>query len=251
MTLQQLQQDFFIRLGEASDTLAAALMSGINSNVPLVSSTMAATGWINDAQNDLARNYYPISNVATYIWPDGQAKTPYSEFVCVENAGNVPFGVRKVNFGGVRGFNTGNTLVSAGRAATENFFPNMDLDPLGDPQYFYEDGIEGIGIYPVPDTTALVTAQAIVTPAPLVGLNDIPVFPADRHVLLTWYAIGMCLMRNTEDPALESRGTAYMNAYRDGASKILNRLWRIDADFAADLMADNPAQMVPQEQSQQ
>ena len=235
MNFQQLQDDVQIRLGEAQASLNAAYMPGTNASTPVMGYTSAAVigGWINDAQNDLARNYYPISDTATYSWPAGQQFAKYAQFTCTNNPNNIPFGVRKVNFGGIN-------LTSAGRAATENWYPNMDTDPTGTPTYYYEDGIEGIGVYPVPAATMSVTMRVIVVPAPLVNPTDVPIFTTDRHVLLSWFAATQCLLRNTDDPVLMYSGTAYMNAYRAAANNILSRVWRLDADFANDLMADRP-----------
>lgn len=235
MNFQQLQDDVLVRLGEAQASLVAAYMPATNATTPVTgySNAQVIGGWINDGQNDLARNYYPVSDLATYSWPAGQQFAKYAQFVCTSNVNNVAFGVRRVNFGG-------KSLVSSGRAAAENWNPNMDTDPLGVPDYYFEDGVEGIGVYPVPAVTATVTMRVIVTPAPLVNPTDTPAFPADRHVLLSWYAAAMCLLRNTEDPVLQSRGGAMMNLYREQARNILSRVWRLDADFANDLMADRP-----------
>ncbi len=232
----QLTDDVIIRLGEAQATLVAAYMPGDNSAVPVQTSQQIIQGWINDGQNDLSRNYYPVSDTGTYTWPAGQQFTRFTAFTCANNPLNEAFGVRKVNFGGVN-------LTSSGRAAAENWYPNMDVDPLGSdgpPRWYYEDGIEGFGVVPYPAASTAVTAKLIVIPAPLVLPTDVPQFPPDRHLLLSWYACAMCLLRNTEDPALQSRGTAYMNLYLLQAKNILSRVWRVDADFARDLMADNP-----------
>ena len=233
MNLQQLQDDVLQRLGEAQSSLVAAYLPGNNSTTPVLTSAQVITYWLNDGQNDLARNFYPISDIATVTWPAGQQFMSFRNFVCQGNAGNLVFGIRKVSF-------AGNALTSAGRAATENWYPNMDNDQLGAPNYYYEDAIEGIGLYPIPSAAATVTARVIVTPAPLVQPTDIPQFPADRHTLLSWYACGMALLRNTEDPVLQSRGDKYMQLYAKQAANILSRVWRIDADFANDLMASNP-----------
>lgn len=241
MNLQQLIDDTIIRLGEAQASLVAAYMPGNNASAPVQSSSQVITTWLNDAQNDLARNYYPISDTASYTWPAGQQFTRYSAFTCA--SGGSAFGVRKVNFGGVN-------LTSADRAATENWYPDMDTDPQGVPVYYYEDGVEGIGVYPIPAANTVVTAKAIIIPAPLVLPADVPVFPADRHVLLSWYAASMTLIRNTEDPVLQSRGNIMMQLYTKQATNILDRVWRLDPDFANDLMADNPAAAAPSPQGQ-
>jgi hypothetical protein len=242
MNVQQLQDDVLFRLGEGQASLVAAYMSGTNSSVPVLTSNQAILTLLNDAQNDLARHYYTISDTATYSWPGGQQFTKYAgnngppaspTFVCTGNAGNVVFGIRKLNFGGVN-------LTSAGRAATESWYPNMDTDPQGQPIFYYEDGIEGVGVYPIPAVTATVTAKAIVIPAPLVLETDVPQFPPDRHILLSWFACAQVLARNTEDPVLVSRGNRYEVAYREGAKNILSRTWRLDPDFANDLLADRP-----------
>jgi len=244
MKLSEIQAKVLKLIGEAQDTLVAAYLTGTNggtSVAPLQTTADVITEHINDGQNDLARNYYPISDTGTYTgtpgqpvtqWPAGQQFARYSQFTCAGNPKNVVFGVRKVNFGGVN-------LKSSGRAATENWYPNMDTDAQGQPKLFYEDGIEGFGVYPIPAASAVATVKAIVTPAPLVMADDIPIFPVDLHVLLALYAAGMIILSNTEDPVLASHGTAYMGMYNDRAKRILDRVWRLDPDFARDLMAAN------------
>lgn len=236
MNFDQLKSDVMVRLGETQTALIATYLTGVNSNTPVTGyDTLSVIGgWLNDGQNDLARHYYPITDNASYSWPMGQKTARFAQFTCVANAANSVFAIRRLSLAGT-------PLTWADRAAIENWYPTMDADPLGIPQWYYDDGIEGVGIYPFPSSAmSATTGSAPIIPAPLLNPNDVPVFPADRHILLSWYACAQCLRRNTEDAQLASRGDTYWQMYLDGAGKILDRVWRADDAFANDVLAARP-----------
>lgn len=246
MNLAQLQDDVLSKLGEDRASMIGAYLARADVAGSVATQTAdTITSYLNEAQSDIARNDYSVVDTATYSWPQGQQYTRYDQFTCQTSASATVLGIRQLKFGA-------SVLTPAGRAATENWFPNALTDPQAQPRYYYEDGIEGIGVYPLPSATSTtVTAKCLIIPAPLVAPSDAPPYPFDMHKLLSFYACSMLCLRVRGNPEMMQLGMRFMSMYTKDTERVLDRLWRLDADLANDLLARTEVQLGQQSSPEQ
>jgi len=231
MQLSQLINDVFSRLGENSNSYVAALMQS-TSQTPVLTSVQVITNLLNEGCAKLAREYMPIQDTITYTWPANQQFALYSALNCVNNSLNLAHGVRSITW-------TGGNIKFAERGPVENWPAQELVDSNGNPLYWFDDGIEGIGVSVAPTVATAITGRVIVVPAPMVNPTDMPQGPYDLSKLPVFYACGQIIEKKKSDPVFQAIGQDYMAMFTDGAESVLELLWRRDPDLVNDLLKRN------------
>jgi hypothetical protein len=227
-TLTDLQNDVLSRLNEASNSTAGDLRSGTGGS-STIGTAATITQYLNEASADIARYCYPIVDVATYT--SLPATTLYVSFansnLTLGTSGDRIWAARSVSWNGT-------PLGHASRSATEHWYgPTFPTD-TGTPLYWYEQGADGIGIYPTPSTAKTLSISGLVFPPLLTNGTDVPTwFQADQVKLIVFQAAGRLALKNADDPSLAERGPVWLAEYQKGKEALLARLWQEDPDLAA------------------
>lgn len=232
MNFLQMEYDALNRINETAAAVVGTFRDGAGGITEAGLATVGAH--INDGLADIARYHWPTADTATYSWAAGQAITNFASFVCNSSTTAILINCRSVQWNGIK-------IDYADRAATENWFPSLITDASSSPTNYYADAIEGIGLAPVPSATHIVTVRGQIVPGPLVNAGDSPTWlPSDLHYTAVLYACHQIIIRNADDSTLKAKGMEFADLYKRACDKIRSRVYRTDAQLAADLLEDPP-----------
>ena len=231
-TLTDLQNDVLSRLSETDASHAGDFLPGDNSST-LITTKDTITQYLNEAQEDLARSCYPVLDYGTVATPTGTQSLALSGLTVP--SGNSLWVARGVSW-------NGQPLQRCSRSALEVWYPTWVTDVAGTPAYWYDQGEDGIGLYPRPSSTQTTLVNGLAVPARLVNGTDTPSWlQADRTPLLVWYACWAVAAKNIQNDALSARGPVWRQEYEAGKAQLLARLWARDAQLAAAHFGAPPA----------
>lgn len=223
-TLIQLYNDCLTRLHEPTNTVILDLTDGTGTSVA-ATTKVNIVQYLNEASNDLCRQVYPLTDTGTFTWPSAQITAGFSAFT-PGTTGNVFWACRRLSWAGV-------ALTRVNRSALENWYPNYPNDAAATPLYYYEQGEQGIAVYPPPVAQGAVTLTGFVIPPALAADSDTPIwFEADEEKLLVFYACAMAARIAMDDPTIAARMQEWMDLYNEGKQLLLSRLWRNDSFVA-------------------
>lgn len=231
MNLTALQADVIRRLGETSSSLIAAYVDGSGNVVQAGTATI--TGFLNEGQSDICRRAFPVVDVAHSSFVIGQRTAMYSSFVCTSSASATLFSVRSAAWGA-------SPLLYAPAGGMDSW---PFLTAQATPTRYYDEGIDVIGLYPIPSTTGGLYVRGLIVPAPLVTGSDVPRLPADLQVLLSYYASAAICLMNRQDPVIQARGDYFRGLYEAGIERILATAGRLRSDGTNDLYGQLPSAM--------
>jgi hypothetical protein len=223
-TLADLRSDVLSRLAEPVNSPAGQLDPG-TSDTPTITTAATITQYLNEAQEDLARSCYPVVDYGTLAsTPTGTQALSFSSLTVT--SGKKIWAARGVSWNGV-------ALSHCSRSALDVWFPTWITDANGTPAYWYEQGEDGIGLYPKPSAAQSTVVNGLAVPVRLSADGDIPTWlPADRTPLLVYYAASMIAAKNTQNPSLAPRAPLWRQEYEAGKAELLARLVASDPKLA-------------------
>lgn len=214
-TLTDLQNDVLSRLAEPLNSKAGDLPAGGGSTIT-IPTLDTITQYLNEAQEDLARGCYPVLDYGTATVPMGTQSFALSGLTVP--SGNSLWVARGVSWNGI-------PLARCSRSALEVWYPTWVTDVTGTPAYWYDQGEDGIGLYPRPSTTQATLVNGLAVPARLSLGTDTPAWlQADRTPLLVFYACSMIAAKNLQNDVLSARGPLWRQEYEAGKAALLARL---------------------------
>jgi hypothetical protein len=103
----------------------------------------------------------------------------------------------------------------------------------GTPAFWFDQGEDGIGLYPHPATTQTVTVSGLAVPKRLALDTDVSgwLLP-DLAKLLVFYAAAMIGLKNLQNALLQARAPLWRQEYEAGKSALLTRLLQTDPILA-------------------
>ena len=228
--LTDLQNDVLSRVNEASSSTAGDLRSG-NGASATIATLATITQNLNEGSADLARYAYPIQDTGTYTsLPIGtQYVSLSSASLTMGTTGNVLWAARSVTWNGT-------PLTHCSRSSIEQWYTALGTWPndSGTPLYWYENGEDGIGIYPLPSTAKTLKISGLVIPKQLSSGSDVPTwFQPDQVKLIVFQAAGRLALKNLDDPSLAERAQVWLGEFEKGKNELLIRLWQTDPQLAA------------------
>jgi hypothetical protein len=223
LQLADLIADVKSRLNEAVNTTVAQLSSG-NGPAPVILSDTTITQYLNEAMAGIARESYPIFDAGSYNVPASTSIVPFNALTV--SSGAAIWAARGVSYNGI-------ALIHCGHSVLETWFPTWTVDPPSVPLYWFENGTDGIGIYPSPSVASLpLGVFGLAIPKLLSSSVDVPSIMPDIEKLLVYYAAGQVALKNSEDARLGPKAQIWMTEYDEGRQSLLSRLWRQDPALA-------------------
>jgi len=221
--LSDLRSDVLSRLGEPSNSRAGDLPNGTGGAAEIITAA-TITQYLNEAQEDLARGCYPILDYGTITVPAGTQS--FALAVVSVPSGNSLWAARGLSWNNL-------PLQRCSHSALEVWYPTWVTDITGTPQYWFDQGEDGICLYPRPSATQTVMINGLALPKRLVEDTDAPTWlQSDLAKLLVFYAASMIAVKNAQNAALQARAPVWRQEYEAGKSELLARLWSNDPHLA-------------------
>jgi hypothetical protein len=196
-------------LNEATNSSVGDLASG-TSAVPTITTSDTIAKMIDETAADLCRTCYLLPGAgSTGGYRAGQRTMQLHDLTARMDRssaadGSVLWSVEEVRYNGA-------VLARAGKAYLSLGFGSLRTQ--GSPAYFYEDGEQQLGLFPVPlqDLKPL-DAYGYVLP-PSITVADLVWCPDDLARLIELRTAGMIAVKNFDDPTIFGRGAAYLAEY--------------------------------------
>jgi len=235
--------DVLSRLNLPANTPAAQFSTGTGL-APVETTQDAVKRYLNDSAAELARTCYPLRDTAS------ASVAPSTRIVALSSltsmSGGVMWAARAVTFNGVQ-------LRHTSRSSLELWHRTWLTDPAGVPGDWYEQGEDGIGLYPVPAAASgqaclglgglllaglcegggVMLADGLVVPARMTDDDDTLPYQPDLVTLCIFRAASRLAKKNAQDGSLAVRIQEWEAEWLNGTSNLLARLWRMDPDLAA------------------
>jgi len=229
--LSDLQNHVLTLLNEASNSPIGILASGTGATATILTPAQI-TQFLNEGFADFARWCYGLRDTATYT--NLPANTIYINFT---NASLVL--VSNYNLWLARTVTYNRVLLEHCSLANletcgVNFTGNFPNDAAGTPFYWFENGIEGIGIYPPPSANThplVISGDSL--PKQLVNSSDVSPFQPDMNKVVVYHAAANIARKALDDQSIAERAPLWMAEFDKYKELYIEQQWRISPEMAA------------------
>lgn len=226
MQLSEIRQDVLSLLGQLANSKAGQLPDGVDTT-PTITTTQTLNQYINEGQNELARQVWPWEDSGTATMTLGTRGLSFDSFTTA--GGGTIFSASAVTWNGV-------ALRRLSRDIASIRYRTVETDANGTPAYWSEWDLDGVLLFPWPSATEDVSVVGPATPPPLVADVDVPTFlPSSLQKILSYYAAGKLAEKNVQNDDLAKRIQIWNTEYEQQRQALYARALKTQPSLLARL----------------